>query len=262
MAKFYSLFSGSKGNASIVRSGKQSLLIDAGMSCKQVISAMLAHDIPECSVSGILITHTHSDHIKGLRVLCKRLGTRVYATEGTMTELLRAGHITDEYFGGIFEEKSLDIGGFSVRAFPTEHDSEGSCGYRIETPEERVCSVCTDLGHVTDEVHKGVKGSDLVLLESNYDPVMLKNGSYPLCLKARIAGREGHLSNVNCGEEAVRLIDEGTTRLILGHLSEENNTPFLARKTVTEYLDRDHKQGVDYLLYVADRTGLEKAVIF
>lgn len=262
MSRFYSLFSGSKGNASVVRSGSNSLLIDAGVSCKQIITSLEAHNISNESISGILITHSHIDHIRGLRVLCKKLNVKVYATEETMSTLLECGHISDENLGGIFYENAENIGGFSVKAFPTDHDAEGSCGFRIETPEERVCSICTDLGHITDDVHNAVIGSDLVLLESNYDPVMLKNGSYPFYLKSRIAGSDGHLSNISCAEEALRLIDKGTTRIVLGHLSQENNTPHLAEKTVRECIDEKYQCGTDYLLYVAGQYGLKTAVIF
>lgn len=262
MARFYSLFSGSRGNASVVRSGGCALIIDAGVSCRQLLSAISARDISQSSIAGILITHTHSDHIKGLRVLCKNLAAKVYATEETMSTLLKDGHITENCFGGVLSQNAEDIGGFSVTSFPTEHDSCGSCGFRIDTPEQRSCAVCTDLGLVTDTVHNAVKGSDLVLLESNYDPVMLKNGSYPVYLKARIAGREGHLSNINCAEEAAALIEEGTSRIILGHLSQENNTPHIAETTVREQLDKKYCCGTDYLLYVAVQDGLKEAVIF
>ncbi len=262
MAKFYSLFSGSKGNSSIVRSGGQALLIDAGMSCKQIRLALASRNIDENFIAGILITHTHIDHIKGLRVLCNNLNAKVYATDDTMTTLLRDGHIKYEKFGGIISNNSESIGHFSVSSFPTDHDANGSCGFRIETPEDRVCSVCTDLGNVTDTVHNAVKGSDLVLLESNYDPVMLKNGPYTLSLKARIAGKDGHLSNINCAEEALRLVESGTSRLVLAHLSQENNTPHLAMKTTKEYIDDKYECGVDYLLYVANQDGLKETVIF
>lgn len=262
MARFYSLFSGSRGNASVVRSGGSSLLIDAGVSCRQIMTSLSEHNISRESVAGILITHTHSDHIKGLRVLCKNLSAKVFATKETMTALLNEGHITENSFGGIIEEKDENIGDFSVKSFPTEHDAPGSCGFRIETPEQRSCAVCTDLGLVTDTVHNAVRGSDLVLLESNYDPVMLKNGIYPPYLKARIAGREGHLSNINCAEEAASLIEEGTSRIILGHLSQENNTPCIAESTVREHLDKKYCCGSDYLLYTAVQNGLKEAVIF
>lgn len=262
MARFYSLFSGSKGNASVVRSGGSALLIDAGVSCKQILLAMAQHEIKPLSVKGILITHTHSDHIKGLRVLCKKLNAGVYATEQTMSTLLREGHMGEESFGGIVNESSQQIGDFSVKSFPTEHDAEGSCGFRIATPDERICSVCTDLGVVTDIVHEAVSGSDMVLLESNYDAAMLRNGPYPVYLKARIAGREGHLSNESCAEEAFRLVGEGTSRLVLGHLSQENNVPQLAEGVVRAALDRKYEIGKDYLLYVAGQNGLKETVIF
>ncbi|MBQ8724514.1 MAG: MBL fold metallo-hydrolase [Oscillospiraceae bacterium] len=262
MPKFHSLFSGSKGNASVIRSGGRSLLIDAGMTCKQLLLAMRSRDIDPCSISGILITHTHSDHIKGLRVLCKNIPAKVYATSESMSTLLRDGHITEEQFGGILDGNIQDISGFAVKAFPTEHDASGSCGFRIVTPDERTCSVCTDLGTVTDTVHNAIGGSDLVLLESNYDPNMLRNGSYPYYLKMRISGNEGHLSNRASAEEAERLIESGTTRLILGHLSEENNTPYLAERAARERLDMNYICGSDYLLYVAGREGLKETVIF
>lgn len=262
LAKFYSLFSGSRGNASIIRSGGQALLIDAGMSCKQLRLAMELREIDEKTISGILITHTHIDHIKGLRVLCKNINAKVYASKATMETLLGEGHVTYDKFGGILSDNFESIGGFYVSSFPTDHDADGSCGFRIETPEERVCSVCTDLGNVTDTVHEAVKGSDLILLESNYDPIMLKNGQYPFSLKARIASKEGHLSNINCAEEALKLVETGTSRLVLGHLSQENNTPYLAEKTTREYLDKKYECGIDYLLYVASQDGLKEAVIF
>lgn len=262
MPKFHSLFSGSKGNASVIRSGGNTLLIDAGMTCKQLLLAMKSRDIDPCSISGILITHTHSDHIKGLRVLCKNIPAKVYAAEQSISTLLRNGHITEEQFGGVCTERNQSIGDFVVSAFPTEHDSEGSCGYCITTPDNRVCSVCTDLGRVTDTVHNAIEGSDLVLLESNYDPDMLRCGCYPDYLKKRISGNEGHLSNRDCAVEAERLIESGTTRLVLGHLSEENNTPYLAKCTALERLDRNYICGSDYLLYVAEREGLKETVIF
>ncbi len=263
MSKFHSLFSGSKGNAYVISSCGSSLLIDAGVSCRQLMKSMEAREIDKGSLGGILITHTHSDHIRGLRVFCKNTGVKVYGTERTMSTLLREGHITDEQLGGVFcDGDECTIDGFLVRSFPTEHDADGSCGYRIFTPDERSCSVCTDLGVVTDTVHSAVDGSDLVVIESNYDPEMLKTGSYPYYLKERISGNEGHLSNGACAREADKLISGGTTRLILGHLSEENNTPYLAESSVRERLDASYKCGIDYLLYVAGCNGLKGAVIF
>lgn len=108
-----------------------------------------------------------------------------------------------------------------MTAFPTMHDAPGSCGYRFELPDGQTCAVCTDLGCVTPEVEKGVLGADLVLLEANYDPKMLRYGPYPASLQERIRGKYGHLSNGDSAGTAEMLIEHGTTRLILGHLSEK-----------------------------------------
>lgn len=264
MARFYSLFSGSKGNASLITANGKGLLIDAGVSCRQLCGSLAKRDFDLSQLEGIFITHTHTDHIQGLRVLCKKLNTKVYGSPDTMETLLRNGHITETQAGGTIPEKGLALHDFVVEAFPTEHDAQGSCGYRITTSDERKCAVCTDLGIVTDTVHTALSGCDLVLLESNYDANMLRNGPYPAYLKARIAGKQGHLSNKECADEAVRLVREGTTRLVLGHLSQENNLPRLAENAVQTQLltEGGCQRDKDYLLYVAEQTGIKDTVIF
>ena len=262
MARFYSLFSGSKGNASLVSAGGGSLLLDAGVSCRQLLTSLTAHHIDPASIEGIFITHTHIDHIRGLQVLCKKLHTKIYGTDETIQTLLQNQYITESQVGALIPENGLALPHFTVQSFPTEHDAWGSCGYRIQTSDDRSCAVCTDLGVVTDPVHHALSGCDLVLLEANYDPGMLHCGRYPAYLKSRIAGRQGHLSNMDCAAEAQQLIQSGTTRLVLGHLSQENNTPQLARQTVQTHLAQKYQCGQDYLLYVAEPAGLKEMVIF
>ncbi len=262
MSKFISLFSGSRGNASVVSFGSSSILIDAGMSCKMLMNSLSEHNISKNSIHSILITHTHTDHISALRVFCKQVPVKVYGTAQTMDTLLQNQHITEASFGGVIDENSCPIDGFNVTAFPTSHDAAGSCGFRITTPDERSCAVCTDLGVFSDTVYSAVAGSDLVLLEANYDPVMLRNGGYAAYVKSRIKGCEGHLSNEDSAEAAIKLIEKGTTRLVLGHISQNNNTPFLAEKTVRERLDTKYLCGRDYLLYIAEKQGLKEEVIF
>lgn len=150
---------------------------------------------------------------------------------------------------------------WEITAFPTPHDAAGSCGYRIHTADDRTCAICTDLGEVTETVQKGVQGCDLVLLESNYEESMLRNGSYPAYLKARIRGKKGHLSNADSAAFAKELVETGTTRLILGHLSQHNNTPNCAEQAALSGLS-GMQRNRDYILQVAAPTGLEKAVIF
>ena len=141
-----------------------------------------------------------------------------------------------------------------MHSFKTPHDTAASCGYRIETPDGKNLVICTDLGHVTAEIDENLSGADLVLLESNYDINMLKNGSYPYDLKKRISSNHGHLSNNDCGCELIRLLKRGTYRFILGHLSQENNTPQIAQNSAVSALS-EYASAKDYMLMTARPEG-------
>ncbi len=262
MAKFNVLFSGSTGNAALVRAGNRAMLIDIGRSCKQIRQALLALGTDISALDGILITHAHIDHVRGLCVLCKQTGLKAYMTADTYALLLQNGYDAEPYLGGVLGFSEVALGAFEVTPFPTEHDVPGSCGYRICTPDDRTCAVCTDLGTVTDAVHNAICGCDLVLLESNYDPQMMRTCRYPYHVKARITGTCGHLSNGDCAVEAQRLIAGGTTRLILGHISQESNTPALAEHAVLHALQPQFIRGQDFLLYTAGEYGMKETVIF
>jgi phosphoribosyl 1,2-cyclic phosphodiesterase len=145
-----------------------------------------------------------------------------------------------------------------VTSFVTSHDCCESVGYRIETADGHRMAVATDLGVVTSLVEAGMAGCETVLIEANYDPVLLRMGSYPPYLKQRIASHRGHLSNSDSGQLAQRLLKQGSTRFVLGHLSRENNNPALAHRTVYDALtDSGAQEGVDFTLEVApyDRPG-------
>ena len=148
-----------------------------------------------------------------------------------------------------------------LTAFDTPHDTDQSCGYRIHMPDGRKCAVCTDLGKVTPAVAQGIMGCDLVLLEANYDPDLLRSGRYPYAVRTRIASDHGHLSNHACAQQAAELIRGGTTRLLLGHLSRENNTPELAERTVLASLTA-FRRDRDYLLSVAPEETDGRMVVF
>ena len=148
-----------------------------------------------------------------------------------------------------------------MTAFSTPHDAAGSCGYRMHTADDRICAICTDLGTVTPEVQNGVQGCDMVLLEANYEPSLLAAGAYPYPLKQRISGEKGHLSNQDSASFARELVETGTTRLVLGHLSPHNNTAACAERAALQGMS-DMVRNRDYLLQVATPTGLQQAVIF
>ena len=261
MAKFYPLFSSSKANASYIGSQKEGILVDAGASCKKILQALSCNSLEQSAVKGIFITHTHSDHIKGLKVLSKKLKVPVYASQTTLEVLAHDGHIPTEIKTIPVDTRAVDCGGCELTAFPTMHDAPGSVGYHIHTADDKHCAVCTDLGIVTNEVRNALKGCDMILLEANYEPSMLWNGFYPPELKRRITSRYGHLSNQDSAEFADFLIRNGTTRLLLGHLSPHNNTPTIASGTVVQNL-RDFKINLDYLLGIAPIETTGGAVVF
>lgn len=262
MAKVCPLFSSSSGNATYIGSRSGGILIDAGSNAKQIQLALQDVGVEEGSLRAVFVTHEHTDHVSGLRVLCSRLGIPCYASPGTYNALEEKGVLTGKFFSYALTG-SVCVGDMRVTPFHTSHDSAESYGYLVETPDERKITVCTDTGYITDEIRNSVAGSDLVLLESNHEISMLQNGPYPYVLKQRILSDTGHLSNESCGSFTKELIKSGTTRLILGHLSRENNLPDLAYSaTVCALMEIGARCGRDYTLKVASpRTNGEVVVL-
>ncbi|MBE6827080.1 MAG: MBL fold metallo-hydrolase [Ruminococcaceae bacterium] len=262
MAKFCPLFSSSGGNAIYIGSGEDGILIDVGMNCKRTELALYGIGVDPDSVKAVFVTHEHSDHIGGLKVFAAKHNIPVYATEGTLDALTQRDYIKPETEINTVSFDGNEISSLLVKPFRTSHDAKESCGYVVLTPDGRKIAVCTDLGTVTDEVESAVSGCDLVLLESNHDVRMLENGPYPYPLIQRIKSDKGHLSNDSCSELAVKLIKSGTTRLILGHLSERNNFPELAYTTTYSALDTaGAKEDSDYILKVAKPVWDGKALM-
>ena len=264
MARFCSLFSSSSGNATYIGSGNTGILIDAGVSAKRIRTALTARDIDPQSIRAIFVTHEHADHIKGIRVLASQLHLPVYATRGTMQGMSQVGALEGDFPCEYVEiGEDIAVGDLLIHAFPTPHDANESCGYTIELPDERRVSVATDIGHMTNEIMHGILGSDLVMLESNHDIGMLENGPYPYFLKRRILSDYGHLCNDACADVAVQLVEHGTTRLFLGHLSAENNIPQLAYQTTYAALQQAGATlGKDYTLQVNPRENDEGVILF
>ena len=290
------LASGSKGNATIIAAGSTRILVDAGMSCRELMKRMaLVGEDPE-SLDAILITHEHLDHVAGLSVLARRLKIPVFFTEGTHRAWVRmltprttmsyakwletvqrekearADHAPAHTVAAVMEASEpvaddpleaeaaepeaadtaapkvkadpaflpaveyfraghgFSIGEIDVNPFTIPHDAADPCGFVFHARSESIrMAIATDLGYVPPNVKMALRGVDVLLLESNHDLEMLKDGPYPWSVKQRVLSRVGHLSNAACAEFLMRDYDGGAHTIVLGHLSEQNNLPELAR---------------------------------
>ncbi|MBQ6568832.1 MAG: MBL fold metallo-hydrolase [Clostridia bacterium] len=262
MARFCPLFSSSSGNSYLIGGGGEYILIDAGVSAKRLETAVKSVGVEPENIKAVFITHEHIDHISGTRVLCSRYKMPVYATEGTLRYMEKHGHLAG-VSAEVMPGGGVEIAGMSITNFATPHDSSESCGYRVTTTDGRRAAIATDIGVVTDEVKNGICGCDLVVLESNHDIGMLRCGPYPYVLKQRILSDIGHLSNESCARELPSLVEAGTTRIFLGHLSKENNYPDLARLTSLGALhDAGMEENVDFVLSVNPPENSSPIVIF
>jgi phosphoribosyl 1,2-cyclic phosphodiesterase len=215
------LASGSKGNSIFIDGPDGSLIVDAGLSAREIVRRLAHVGASLDRLSGILVTHDHSDHLRGVRVLAKRLGLTVYATADT----LRAAGLPDSASVRVVRSgEEFAVAGFNIRPFTLPHDAEDPVGYLLERDAVKI-GIATDLGCVTALVRRRLAGCDMLVLESNYDEGMLQKGPYPWFLKQRIRSRKGHLSNVASSKVLSELIHPGLQKVILAHLSEVNNCP-------------------------------------
>ncbi len=236
--KICCLYSGSKGNSTLVSAGGANILIDAGRSAKALCLALSRIGMCITDIDAIFITHDHNDHISSLATLSHKYRIPIHMLlnsaqvfDGLCDEQLCKNLVL--YRGTGFE---TDIRGLHVKAYPVPHDSRAAVGYRLsfagEGGETVSLAVSTDTGHVTDTMLENLRGCYAVVIESNHDLEMLKNGPYPYELKKRIASKSGHLSNADCAVLASQLYAAGTRHIMLAHLSEENNLPELAYNEV------------------------------
>lgn len=238
MLNLISLFSSSSGNCTYVFNDDTKLLVDIGVSAKRLTEALKNMNILPEEINGVLITHEHSDHVKGIRVFCKKHNIPVYASKKTWQALVSL-EIPQSLKNNFEPLESFYIGSIKILPFPIPHDAIDPCGFNLVYNDEKV-TVATDVGHITPQLLSSFENSKTILLESNHDVDMLRAGSYPYLLKQRIIGNYGHLSNVTSAETVEYLIKKGTKNFILAHLSESNNIPSLALETVKSRLYTNH----------------------
>ncbi len=272
MFKIGSLYSGSSGNSIFLSyeggpsggygglrfesSGRATkLLVDAGVSCRRLQTALQSIGEDLADIDGILLTHEHIDHVAGIFVAARRYRIPLHMTAKTLEAIggCVSGGIPEDLVHVFGAGSAFGIGDLEIRSFSTPHDAADPSGYRIAGGGRSV-SVFTDIGEMRPEVLAEVAGSDAVFIESNYDRDMLWNGSYPWPLKRRIDGALGHLSNEACAAASAELLRSGTRQFILSHLSEANNDPDLALRATVECLSGlGAVRGTDYAIQVARR---------
>lgn len=255
---FATLASGSSGNAILVGEGKRSLLVDSGISMKSLLHNLELLKVAPAEIEGIIVTHEHNDHIKGVGALARKLKIPVYTSPAIWQEMEQpAGKLADNQRVAV--NTKFNCAGLAIEMFATSHDSRESYGLRIERrrPDQKLLAlgIATDSGTITEAMHRSLKGCDALIVEANHDEDRLWHGSYPWYLKKRISGVFGHLANRQLAEGLLEWIEDNTQRVVLAHLSEENNTPELALATVVQALrtSRSIRKNKDLRLRVAPR---------
>lgn len=232
--KFCSLSSGSSGNCQYIETDNIKILIDGGFSGKKIESLLSSIGVSAGELDGIFVTHEHIDHVRGVGVLSRRYDLPIFANANTWIGMEKTiGQIKETNTKVFTSEKDLDIKDITVHPIKIFHDSLEPVGYIVYYKKNKI-SIVTDTGCVNDVMKDKMKGSNLYLMESNHDVDMLKEGSYPWSLKQRVLSTKGHLSNEDAGKALGDVISGNGEIILLGHLSQENNLPELAHKTVKD----------------------------
>lgn len=239
--KIVVLASGSKGNATYVEMGNYKIIIDLGVSCAYVENQLKAINVNPKEVSHILITHNHSDHIKGLKTFIKKYNPIVTLTKGMQADLE-----LNNYDKILYYQPNIMLDNIKLTIFRTSHDVDDSFAFVIDYNKKSLVYI-TDTGYLNLRYFEHLKNKNVYIIESNHDIELLQSGKYPQHLKQRILSDRGHLSNYDCARYLTKLVGKNTKHIILAHLSEENNHPDLAYKAV-EHLTNQHNIDVQVAL--------------
>lgn len=254
-----SLSSGSSGNCIFVGTDSSGVLVDCGVSGKEILKNLNSIGVCTSTIKAVVVTHEHSDHIKSVGIISRKLGIPIYAninTWNSMSALI--GEVKSENIRYFEAGEELEIGGIDIKTFSIPHDAADPVGFCFYEGNKKV-SIATDLGYFSDTVRENISGSDMVMLESNHDIEMLKVGKYPYFLKRRILSEHGHLSNEAAGHAVYELLQTGVKEVLLGHLSKENNFPELAYETVKGILENEKvKINEDIKLDLAPRSSVSR----
>ena len=256
-----SIGSSSSGNSYIITSDTHAIILDVGLTAKTIMEALECLDISPAEVEALLITHEHVDHVRSVRAVARRCcNAKVFASRGTILHTPNFAYVEESQICPVGEGEIIELDGVTISTFPLSHDAAEPLGFAIEADGEKL-AVVTDTGIVTDEIYEAIRDADMLVFEANHDVDMLMFGIYPYKVKVRIKSDNGHLSNDYAGEVLARILTEREAtdplRIMLAHLSFNNNMPLFARQTIEDALyAAGFHQGTDYLLEVAAREGL------
>lgn len=261
MIKFQSFLSSSSGNCTFVTDDTTHILIDCGAPIRYIEKCLTRLGISPESLSGVFITHAHSDHISAAGSLSKKYNLPIFATDETFS-------LSGRYLSTISRKSAkiiapgddIIIGDMVVHTFSIPHDIAGAVSFTVCDSESKF-GIATDSGHISDDIINNLKDCESVIVEANHDIDMLMSGPYPYPLKKRILSDSGHLSNILCGNLCVMLAESGTKSFWLGHLSEKNNIPEIAYKTVHSILtEKGYTPGTDIALNVIPKQWIEEKI--
>ena len=247
-----SLGSGSRGNGTLIEDGDTCLLIDLGFSLKETLSRLGRLSKSPDDINAILVTHEHTDHVNGVLPFAEHFGISVCMSSGTVRGSNREGHSGVQIFN---IHNSFTIGAIEIEPIPVPHDAREPSQFIFTGESKHRIGLLTDIGHITNHVRERYKNCDALFLECNYDTKMLANGPYPSSLKDRVGGNQGHLSNSQAAELLRLVRDDRLKYVVIGHISDKNNTPELAIDVTREALGdwcgelfvADQREGLHWL---------------